>query len=572
MSHSFSFRTFFPVILLIVFVPVTLRAQESAAGVPSLTIRAHSRLVLVDVIVTDKDRRPITGLTAEDFILEENGKKQNITIFTAPNANQTRALPAPAGILTNRPEYLRPAGVPIVLVLDAANSHFLDQAYGRMQMLKYVLEQSKSGATMAVMTVTDRLQVLQNFTSDPRVLATAIRNLQPQQLPLQPNMAPAVGNTSENPLRSNAANAAPSSVTSTPDGPAADQVALSQAAIEGFQNQAAAFLLERRTQITIQALEDLARFLGGFPGRKNVVWLTADFPFGLIPEDTNMSDEELLANLPSKGNVRNNVITNGAGNMLQQQRGMYNRQIREAEAAVASAGIAIYPVDMRGLMAKGIDVNTTGSLEEVAEQTGGRAYTNQNEITNGIALAASDEQASYSLGYYPENKKWDGRFRSIKVKLDQGGRELRYRKGYFALDPSQIKNPHFEADVAEALNLNAPATQISFMAQAKTTNPGKVRVTFLVDAHTVSAEDEGANKKLSVALYAAMFDSKGKDVTTRSIKIDRAFDTATYQQILDKGMMVPIDLDVPAGAKELRLAVLDNQTGFIGTVSGPLGQ
>lgn len=46
----------------------------------------------------------------------------------------------------------------------------------------------------------------------------------------------------------------------------------------------------------------------------------------------------------------------------------------------------------------------------------------------------------------------------------------------------------------------------------------------------------------------------------------------TYQQILDKGMMVPIELDVPSGGKDVRLAVLDNETGFIGTVSGPLEQ
>jgi hypothetical protein len=54
--------------------------------------------------------------------------------------------------------------------------------------------------------------------------------------------------------------------------------------------------------------------------------------------------------------------------------------------------------------------------------------------------------------------------------------------------------------------------------------------------------------------------------------VDRAFDAATYQQILDKGMMVPIDIEVPSGGNQLRLAVLDNKTGFIGTVTGPLGQ
>ena len=544
-----SFRLFFALILMLQMSlsPAFLSAQQSSTDIPPITIRANTRLVVVDVVVKDKKGQPVSGLKPEDFTVEENGKKQKIANFTAPGADQNPPLPAPVGILTNRPEYLKPAGIPTVLLLDAANSHFIDQAYGRSQMLKYVAEQSTPGSPMAVVSLTERLQVLQSFTSDPRVLLMAIKKLYPQEPILM-------------------------SGTFTGDSAGiADQIAASQVQVGAFQSQAVGYALERRTVVTIQALNDLARMLGGLPGRKNVVWLTADFPFALIPENTNMSDAEAQALLPSMANVRNDNVTNSGGNALAQLRGMYDRQIKEAQFAVASAGVAIYPVDMRGLMASGIDVSTTSSLEELASQTGGKAYVNQNEIKNGISLATSDEKASYSLGYYPENKKWDGNFRKIKVKLDQGDREVRYRKGYYALDPGQVKNPHYESEVAEALNINAPATQILFMAQAKPTDPGKMRVVFLVDAHTVSAEDTGKEKKINMALYATIVDSNGKTVETRSVKVDRGFDAATYQQILDKGMMVPIDMDMPAAAKQLRLAVLDNKTGYIGTVSGPIG-
>lgn len=110
------------------------------------------------------------------------------------------------------------------------------------------------------------------------------------------------------------------------------------------------------------------------------------------------------------------------------------------------------------------------------------------------------------------------------------------------------------------------------MAQAKPTDPGKIRVVFLVDAHTLTAEDSGGNKKMNVSLYATIWGSSDKSLAVRSIKVDKTFDAATYQQIVDHGMMVPVDIDIPAGGKELRLAVLDNKTGFIGTVSGPVGQ
>jgi len=562
----------FPLILYLVAGPNLLTAQQPPADVPSITIRANTRMVVVDVVVKDKKGQPVTGLTASDFTVEENGKKQKIATFTPPGGGQAARQPLPPGLLTNKPEYIKPAGIPTVLLLDAANSHFLDQAYGRNQMLKYVLQQSEFATPMAVMTLTDRLQVLQDFTSDSRILTTAIRKFQPQEPILQPDATPPPTGAAESPIARTHAAATPSSVSVASGTPAADLLALSQSQLVSFQSQAVGFALDVRTLVTIQALHELSQVLGGFPGRKNVVWLTADFPFALIPENTNMGDEEVLADLPSMANARNNVIVNGAGQALAQQRGVYDRQIREAQFTVASAGIAVYPVDMRGLMASGIDVNTTSSLEELASQTGGKAYVNQNEIKNGIALAAADEKASYSLAYYPENRKWDGKFRTIKVKLDQADREVRYRKGYFAFDPTAPKNPHFESDVAEALQFNAPATQVSFMAQAKPTNPGKIRVVFLVDAHTLSAEDASGNKKMNVSLYASAYGANGKNLGTSSIKVDRAFDAATYQQILDKGMMVPIDMDLPAGANQLRLAVLDNKTGFIGTASGPLGQ
>jgi hypothetical protein len=264
---------------------------------------------------------------------------------------------------------------------------------------------------------------------------------------------------------------------------------------------------------------------------------------------------------------------------------------------LASASVAIYPVDIQGLMS-GMEGSASqpssvfsdtaisdraisqmaskqasqGTMEEVAAHTGGKAYMNQNEIKDGITLAVSDDQASYSVGYYPENKKWDGKYRSLKVKVATGDTRLRYRKGFYAVDPEQPKNANFEHDVAAALAIGAPATQVSFMAQAKPTDPGKMRIVFLVDAHTLTAEDAGGGKKMNVILYAGVYGTDGKNMGTRSLKVDRTFDAATYQQLLEKGMMVPLDMDMPAGSQQLRLAVLDNKTGFIGTASGTVGQ
>ncbi len=536
--------------------PAILLAQTTTDA-PAITIRANTRLVVVDVVVTDKKGQPITGLKAEEFTVEENGKKQKIATFTPPGAAQAAAQALPPGILSNRPENLKPSGVPTVLLLDAANSQFHDQAYGRSQMLKYVTEQAQSGKPMAVMILADRLHVLQTFTTDPQILIAAIKNVHPEQPILQPGAPPAVSRVSgSDALRGGSQVAATMSQL--------------QAEVAAFSNLQVAYDLNRRTEITIQALRQLSRMLSGFSGRKNVVWLTADFPFDLIPSERGASTEELAADLPDIHQKSVGTIATGA--RVSEQRLVYEPIIKQTQAELASAGIAIYPVDMRGLMTSGIDASTTFALRDLAAETGGKAYVNQNEIKDGIALAVSDENASYSIGYYPEGKKWDGKFRSLKVKLDRGDTEIRYRKGYFALDPTLDKNAKPEQEVAGALQTNAPATQVTFRAQAKAMDPGKLRVVFLVDAQTLTAEDSGGNKKMNVIFYASVYDANGKSLGTRSVKVDRAFDANSYQQILSNGMMVPLDLDVPNGGSELRLAVLDNKTGFIGTVSGPLGQ
>lgn len=564
--------------------PTFLGAQQTPPDVPTITIRTNTRLVVVDVVVTDKKGQPVTGLKPENFTLEENGKKQKISVFVPPGiANQppTAAQPAPAGILSNHPENVLPSGVPMVLLLDAANSSFTNQSYARSQMLKYVVEHGQ-GHPMAVVTLTDRLRVLQQFTSDPQVLLTAIKSFRPQDQILQGG-APAPETAGAGAMGEGASTANA-------------MVSIASQSIQDFANLQIGYNIERRTLITLEAMRTLSRMLGGLPGRKNVVWLTGSLPFDLVPEDRSVSDAELLADLPGQGRQRS-VSTMASGAQAGEQRNLHGQEIREAESRLASANIALYPVDLHGLVS-GMESSAVhggsvysdtavsdraiiqvsslqasqGTMEEVAAQTGGKAYINQNEIKEGVALAANDEKASYSLGYYPENKKWDGKMRNIKVKIDQGDTQIRYRKGYFAIEPGPAKDHNYEQDVASALAVDAPATQISFMAQAKPTDPGKMRVVFKVDAHTLSAEDSAGSKKMNVNFYATIWGAGEKSLAAQSIKVDKSFDAATYQQILDHGMLVPIDIQIPAGGKELRLAVLDNKTGFIGTVSGPIGQ
>jgi VWFA-related protein len=220
-------------------------ASGTAAGetVPVLTVRANTRLVVVDVVVTDKKSLPVPDLKAEDFKVEENGKTQKISIFALPGANNAVVTPAPAGILSNRPENVGTAHVPTVLVMDATNSPFKDQAYARYQMLKYVAERAQGVGQIGVVTLTDRLHVLQQFTSDPQALTTALKNFRPREPILRASATPTM-----------------SSVPPDMEGPGAatvNVIALAQSELASFSAYQSAYELDRRTEITIEAMRTL---------------------------------------------------------------------------------------------------------------------------------------------------------------------------------------------------------------------------------------------------------------------------------------------------------------------------
>jgi VWFA-related protein len=532
-------------------------------------------LVLVDVVVTDKNGNRVQGLKAEDFTIQEKGKNQKISVFTSAAENKLAAGPQlPPGIYSNKPEYRSPGGPVVVILLDAVNTPFKDQAYARQQMLDFVKQQYKPGQKMAVLTLAGSLGVLQDFTQDPDVLLQALKNYKPQE-------QESTGTTIPRP---------PS--TSSDGGINVQNSAFLMAQrIQGFQQVQVDYVEDRRMQMTLEAMRGLGRFLGGIPGRKSVIWVTATFPFNLIPENRAVSDAELAESLPTISQL--GLGTRSTGAVANTNRNLHTEEIRQAAAQLSSAQIAIYPVDARGLitgmeggmadlparrfqsmddsaLSKISDVTASQEImKEMARETGGIAYVNQNEIKNGVAVAVDDSNAYYTIGYYPEDKKWDGKYRSIKVKTSRDGTEARYRKGYFAIDPSELKDRKPDQEVGEALMDQTSATLVTFSAQIKPAAKG-VGVDFLIDPKTISAEDAGSGKKINMVLYAAMFSPEGKMLGNKSMKVDQTFDAETYKKILQQGMLLHIDLDTAvAPNNEVRLAVRDNRTGYVGTLSAP---
>lgn len=565
-------RCRFGIAVAAVSVVTSLQAQApSPAEVPPPTIRVSTHMVLVDVVVTDKQGKPVNGLHPEDFAVEENGKQQKVSTFTTPAENNAPPAALPPGIYSNRAQYRSPGGPITVMLLDAINTAYKDQAFARFQMLKFVKENFKPGERMGVFTLTGGLNVLQDLTSDPQILYAALQHYRP----LQSEYTPSSGTPPSGPAGVNDSAMTPISDAATSSGAVgprmAQQVAEAEAQLQAFSNVAGGYAQEQRILLTLNALNSLSRILGGLPGRKNVIWVTGDVPLSLIPEDRTVTNAELEEDLPSA--KIHSLDEHAAGNYATTARTLHAEEIRETAARLSSSQIAIYPVDARGLTLS-TNSDSQEEMREIARETGGRAFVNQNEIKIGVERAFDDQNAAYTIGYYPQNKKYDGKYRTIKVKVKKDGVEEQYRRGYFAIDPTQVKGYNPQQEVAAATTDVVPSTMVAFTARVvpAAANKGKVGVDFLVDASTLSAEDSGGGKHLNVAFYATAFTADGKMGSSLSNKVDQSFDDKTYQQILQHGLLLHMDLDPPPPHSRLHLAVQDGRTGLVGTINAPVSQ
>ena len=199
---------------------------------------------------------------------------------------------------------------------------------------------------MAIFTLTRQLGVLQDFTSDPQVLYAALQHFLPVQQQFATSAIPASAGASATTARETVASLDPASTPvhgniadSCPRSGSGSAILAAQRALASFAAAEAAYDLDQRVQLTLTALNSIARILGGLPGRKSIIWVTGAFPFTLIPEDRTVSEEELTENLPGVQEHRGEQ--RASGNYAATSRTSNAEGIRETSARLASAQVSI---------------------------------------------------------------------------------------------------------------------------------------------------------------------------------------------------------------------------------------
>ena len=444
--------------------PAATQGQTAAqnGGVP--LFRTNANLVLVDVVVHNK-QQPVLGLKQSDFHISEDGREQKITVFEehrATDALETVKAPQlPPHVYTNAPHFELTSAAN-VLLLDGLNTPLSDQVYIRRQMLKF-LGTIPPGTRVAVFTLGTSLQMISGFTTNAPELAKAL--------------GPGRGNSERSALFDPDFDNATNQELDLANSLGLSQMAISQ--LKQYVSDTQNFQTGLRLQVTLDALDQLARYLTTIPGRKNLIWFSASFPLRFLEGGSNPNMDPMAD---------------------------FSGQVKKAAELLALSRVAVYPVDTRGLLntpssdtgtvaglsnemqtvpagatANGQAVVTqTGggnagmgslsadqlqsanqpgvggevglkdqrfvsdmafdhfNMDQIAKETGGQAFYNRNALGPVLTEAIANGSSYYTIGYSPEDRNYNGALRQIGVHVEGGRYNLEYRHAYFADNPADV--------------------------------------------------------------------------------------------------------------------------------------
>jgi VWFA-related protein len=507
---------------------VYAQSPQPAPTAAAPTIHVYSRETIIDVLATDDKGQPVTGLTRDDFTIEEDGKPQSIRSFyevgkTAPPAP---ARPLPPNTYTNAQSLPAKGPVEVFLVqrpvvdLAPPPGFFVPAA-----MLDY-LRSMTLGTEVAIFSYCSvtGLELVQGFTTDGNAAAAAAARIQP-----------IVGKDYRGP---------------------SEKI------------------------FHIAAMEQLAAYVAGIHGRKNLIWMQGFIPM-MIDRDGGYEWSGLTGGKvppPPDMSIVHRLVD------------LYEIFSREQ--------IAIYPVDPNGIHALGLGTLMT---QEIADQTGG-TYDNTNDIKGEIAAIVARSSDLYTLSFVPTRPGEDSHFHTIKIVCRRSGVNLTYRTGYDD-DTPRPPDGMLKADLPQGpMRLGAlPTTQLLFDLEVEPTPPSSSDAYAAAEAAMKPANNSDT-KKLEKSLKGAPYDvifrfdptqigfSEGPDgkrtaslefdlgaydlysnlIVARSQTIKLVLTPPEYDEFMKTPFRFYLPIPLPSGQLKLHAGLFDTVANTSGTVELPL--
>lgn len=523
------------------------------------TVRVTTRLVEVDIVAQDKKGAAITDLTRDDFEVTEQGRAQTISVCSVvSNRNALgRAEALPANTFSNLPSRAGASPNFTAVLFDILNTPIADQVNAKANVMRF-LQQIQPPDRVAVYGLATSLHVIHDYTGDAEALVRAIDHFRVRSSMEQTASTAAIEDSTW--LAENKQEA--------------DIIAAMDAFLNNTNRVISRYYIEQRITTTLRALEAIASHLASLPGRKSLVWVSAGFPFSY-----------------GSNTMRPNQLNEGVKN--------YSETVTRTARSITNANVAIYPVDARALLGSAtispsssaalvtstarqaalVDTQATdevlashSTMQELADQTGGRATYNTGDVQGAIQRALEDSRSTYTLGYYPSDTRFDGGFRSIKVTVKRPGVQLKYRRGYFAFPDEPMDDAHRQKSLSAAATSMLDAAGIGFSVEASRPGPGSSALQLVMDVERDSIKLEPVQNNWAVGLdvMLAQFDAKGDLVKSSGRQVNLTLTAADREQMLQHGFVLNVPVQLKETCDHLRVILRDVKTGALGSVTVPL--
>jgi VWFA-related protein len=511
-----------------------------------------THLVQFGVIVRDK-HGPVTNLTKDDFVVLERGKPRPINVFAAessaspaPPAAAESAPLLPPNTFSDHPQSAasQTRSVTIVL-LDNLNTlygsdpepyegtplwvedHALTAA--KKHLLEF-LQQMDPQDRIAIYGLTDQLRVLCDFTCDRDRLRAVVGHYD------------ATSRTSRG-LAEPGAFHFPNMPNDTVD---------DQATADG--KEMATLPNDARANLTLTALTAIAAHVAGIPGRKNLLWLTANLPFS----------GDSVARIFARGNIVAYPV-DARGLLPKSPVITFNGTVDngdQAEAAKMEAPLG------RVQVPTGI-----AAMEDMAADTGGHAFVNSNDLTAAIRSVVEDAKDTYTLGFYLPASDADGDFHKLTVRATNPGLTVLYPRGYFAFKDTpatQSENRNtFLAAVRSPLQSAAIPLEIK-LDRLNQPVADSLEVAGTVDIKSLSLLDQGELRKGALDVYTIEQDAAGNVIQQTNHHLSLTFTPQQYLADRQSGIRFREVIQPKPNGAILRVLVQDPGTSEIGCVIIPL--
>lgn len=556
-------------VLLCTLVPAF--GQTTPTAEKDDVVKIRTNLVQVDAVVT-KDGKPVTSLTADDFEIYEDGRKQTITSFAyisnVPNkARNATAASAPLkNSATDKTSATPPSSQPvqrdaarrtIAIVVDDLGISAESMGQIKTRLHKFLAEELQPNDLVAVIRTGGNVGALQQFTTDKRILSRAVDQLRWNVCSrMGLSVVPRVESVGD-----------PSCYDDSPS-------------------------------VSLKALRFILESMGRLPGRKSLILVSDNLPIERQqrgPGVAYVSDaSEKIRTGPRKENAFG-IIQVGED---VKNYGSWLRRI--SETAIRSS-VVIYSVDTQGLQYTGITAsdsvyeripesqpravgllperfrmlqeNREGSLL-LAKQTGGFQVTNSNGLELDRIL--EDQSGYYLLGYRPSEETFNRQFHQIKAKVKRSGMTLRTRYGFFGVSEEEANRGRLTPKDQMTLALISPFAEQNLEVEVNSffaggsTEGSIVRSFIYLNPANLSFVPNNGRYETALEIQGALFGDNGSMANKVKHDIVLSLGENEYQQALRDGLpdAVRLRFDMPAkkpGSYQVRIAVRDRTSAKIGS-------